>query len=143
MWLDMSINKRTPFVFRDEDKEPEVKALEKKHWMEIFRIEWEVMRWRKSNQIHAWFVKNIQEWEDDCWEYFVSKDDFVKLLDLVNKVLEDNSLAKTLLPPQEWFFFWSTEVDEWYFDDLEATKTFIEKELPNMDKYNYYYSSSW
>ena len=28
--------------------------------------------WRKSNQIHAWFVKNVQAGKDDCGDYYVS-----------------------------------------------------------------------
>ncbi len=29
--------------------------------------------WRKANGIHAWFVQNVQEGEDDCKEYYVSQ----------------------------------------------------------------------
>ena len=38
--------------------------------------------WRKANQIHAWFVQNIQGGEDDCGAYVVSKESLEKLLDI-------------------------------------------------------------
>ena len=28
--------------------------------------------WRKSNQIHKWFVDNVQGGEDNCGDYYVS-----------------------------------------------------------------------
>ena len=31
----------------------------------------EVGYWRKANQIHNWFVKNVQKDQDDCKEYRV------------------------------------------------------------------------
>ena len=36
--------------------------------------------WRKANQIHGWFVKNVQDEEDDCGYYEVSKEDLEGLL---------------------------------------------------------------
>jgi hypothetical protein len=35
--------------------------------------------WRKSNQIHAWFVDNVQGGEDNCGEYYVSNDKLKQL----------------------------------------------------------------
>ena len=34
-------------------------------------VEIEVGRWRKANQIHNWFVQNVQYGEDDCRKYEV------------------------------------------------------------------------
>jgi len=65
---------------------------------DIRYIVYEAGYWRKANQIHRWFVTNIQHNNDNCVEYFVSKDQLLELLDLVNRVLEDNTLAPTLLP---------------------------------------------
>lgn len=36
--------------------------------------------WRKANQIHNWFVKNVQEGEDDCKYYYVSSKQMNDLL---------------------------------------------------------------
>lgn len=49
--------------------------------------------WRKANHIHRWFVENVQDGEDDCGEYWVSKENIEKLLATVNTVLEHTELT--------------------------------------------------
>lgn len=44
--------------------------------------------WRKANQIHKWFVENVQEGEDDCKEYYVSREKLKELLGKVNRILD-------------------------------------------------------
>jgi len=69
------------------------------------------------------------------------------LLDTVNKVLEINSLAEELLPPQSGFFFGSCELDDWYFEKLKNTKKGLEKILSGIPKddcnWRSQYHSSW
>jgi hypothetical protein len=60
--------------------------------------------WRKVYAIHNWFVRNVQNGEDNCQEFWVSPEDLQKLLDTVNDVLADMSKAPELLPPREGFF---------------------------------------
>lgn len=48
--------------------------------------------WRKANAIHNWFVENVQEGEDNCQEYEVSREKMEELLDTVNKVLASTTL---------------------------------------------------
>lgn len=104
----------------------------------------EAIYWRKANQIHNWFVKNIQNGVDDCGYYEVSIEKLKELKELCGKVLEDNSLAEKLLPSTIGFFFGSTEYDEYYFEDLERTVLELDI-LLNSDKGNskYLYNSSW
>jgi len=114
----------------------------------ISNIEEEVMYWRKANQIHKWFVDNVQDGVDDCGTYYVSKEQLEELVDKCKKVLADNSLADELLPSESGFFFGGTEYDEFYFKDLEETVKEIEDELkikPTEGCYSgdYYYHSSW
>jgi len=99
--------------------------------------------WRKANQIHAWFVNNVQQGNDDCGEYYVSHEKLKSLLDLVNKALAERN--PNLLPPQDGFFFGSTDIDEWYWKDLKNTKAKLDKvfALPEMSKLSFYYTSSW
>ena len=99
--------------------------------------------WRKANQIHAWFVKNVQGGEDNCGEYYVSHEKLKSLLDLVNKALAERD--PNLLPPQAGFFFGGTDIDEWYWQDLKNTKAKLDKvfALPEMSKLSFYYTSSW
>ncbi len=99
--------------------------------------------WRKANQIHAWFVENVQQGNDDCGEHYVSHEKLKQLLDLVNKALAERN--PNLLPPQEGFFFGSTDIDEWYWKDLKNTKAKLDRvfALPEMSKLSFYYTSSW
>lgn len=98
--------------------------------------------WRKSNQIHNWFVEAVQNGNDDCGTYYVSPEQLADLLDLVNQVLADHSKAGELLPTQSGFFFGSTEYDKWYFGDLEETKKILTEALADPNA-AFEYSSSW
>ena len=96
--------------------------------------------WRKANQIHAWFVRNVQDGEDNCAAYSVSYEKLQELVKLCKKVLKNPELAEELLPPRSGFFFGSTEYDEWYFEGLENTI----KQLEGIDPHaEYEYQSSW
>lgn len=55
----------------------------------------EVGYWRKANQIHNWFVQNVQDGNDDCEEYVVSEDKIKELL-TVCKTIVDNVTLKTI-----------------------------------------------
>ena len=44
----------------------------------------------KANQIHAWFVNNIQNGVDNNSYYFVTEDDFLELKEICEEVLELN-----------------------------------------------------
>ena len=96
--------------------------------------------WHKVYQIHRWFVDNIQEGMDDGGIYEVYGKDLLKLVELCKCVLEDHSLADSLLPTPEGCFSGITEYDEYYFEDLEDT---IEQ-LKDIDVDAWYeYTSSW
>jgi len=98
--------------------------------------------WRKANQIHKWFVENVQNGVDNCGEYYVDSSDLRKLLELCKQVEVDNSLAESLLPSASGFFFGGTEYDEWYFNDISNTIQILEEALED-ERGDYYYSSSW
>ncbi len=59
----------------------------------ISRITEEVACWRKANQIHKWFVDNVQDGNDDCKEYYVSRDQLKELLSLCEQVLKASKLV--------------------------------------------------
>jgi len=84
-------------------------------------VNFQVAYWRKANQIHKWFVDNVQDGEDNCREYSVDREQLQKLLDTCHKVKADASLADEYLPPSEGFFFGSNEIDEWYWQDIDST----------------------
>ena len=99
--------------------------------------------WRKANQIHAWFVREIQGGEDNCGDYYVSQDKLIELLALCKHALENKD--PSLLPPQAGFFFGNTDIDEWYWHSLNDTISQLERifALAEVDKLSFYYSSSW
>ena len=99
--------------------------------------------WRKANQIHNWFVTNIQGGNDNCGEYYVSQDKLTELMVICEHALENKDPA--LLQPQAGFFFGTTDIDEWYWNDLTNTITQLRRifALPEIDKLSFYYSSSW
>lgn len=49
-----------------------------------------VAYWRKANAIHDWFVQNVQNGEDDCGTYEVTRENLEELL-YVCEVVRDNS----------------------------------------------------
>jgi hypothetical protein len=103
----------------------------------------EVAYWRKANAIHRWFVENVQGGVDNQANYYVSREQLQQLLDAVNKVLADRSLAAEELPTQDGFFFGGTGYDEYYFSDLERTKEILEAVLKEDGVYDYYYTCWW
>jgi hypothetical protein len=99
--------------------------------------------WRKSNQIHNWFVKNVQDGEDNCQEAHVSREQLKELREHCQKVLDNNELAEKLLPTGSGFFFGGTDYDQWYFNDIEETIKIIDNALSMPDQWDFNYRSSW
>ena len=118
---------------------------------------YEVGYWRKANQIHNWFMQNCaarDEYDnpiDDCRPVEITVDKLEALLDTCKKVLADHSLAGSLLPTADGFFFGSTEYDDYYFGELEQTVEIIEPVLKfakhklEIKDYTWevYYQASW
>ena len=104
----------------------------------------QVAYWRKSNQIHAWFVKHVQGGVDNCEEYLVTRDQLQLLVDNCKLVLMNREEAPNLLPPQEGFFFGSYEYDEFYWQDIQDTIDQLEKVLNEYpEDWDFQYQSSW
>jgi hypothetical protein len=150
MGLDMYLEKRT-YVRQWEHQTPEeqynvevtkggepanIKSKRVTHVCE------ELGYWRKQNQIHQWFVENVQDGVDNCGEYCVSKTQLQELLDLCKQVQSDHLLADVLLPTASGFFFGETDYDEWYYDGIDNTIQILEEALSDNGA-DYYYSSSW
>ena len=98
--------------------------------------------WRKANQIHNWFVENVQDGEDNCGSYYVTRQQLEQLKATCLEVLAHKSLAEDLLPTGAGFFFGSTTYDEYYYGDLEETIKIINRCLES--KFDgFEYQSSW
>jgi hypothetical protein len=111
--------------------------------LRVKEVSCEAMYWRKANAIHGWFVDNVQGGEDNCREYWVSNEKLTQLLELCKTVIETKN--PDLLAPRGGFFFGSTDVDDWYYEDLQNTVDGLEKLLgnPEMQGWSFYYQSSW
>lgn len=99
--------------------------------------------WRKANQIHQWFVDNVQDGVDDCRDAYVGREHLVELLRLVTEALNNRDKAPELLPSRNGFFFGSTAYDDYYWSDLEETKIMLTALLAETDEGDFYYHSSW
>jgi hypothetical protein len=100
--------------------------------------------WRKANQIHGWFVENVQGGEDNCRPFDVTREDLEALIDACRKVLANRELAEELLPPDEGFFFGGYEYDEYYFDELTRTADELGVLLEALDdSWSFEYQASW
>lgn len=107
--------------------------------------------WRKANQIHNWFVQHVQEGEDNCSRYYVSREKLQELLDLCVEVLklrgtpEEEEKAKELLPPVSGFFFGGTAINEGYWEDVQYTHDTLRNICGNraLENADFFYQSSW
>lgn len=139
----------------------------------ISEIEEEVAYWRKANQIHEWFVQNVQEGEDDCKDHYVDMEKIEELVKLCKTVLEkaktnipipddtsdwqawtkivikNKKALEELLPTAEGFFFGGTEYNGDYLYELKQTVEQLEP-LTEKGEDGYYkckgelvYKASW
>ena len=113
--------------------------------MKVKEISFEAMYWRKANAIHKWFVDKCQDGVDECQETYVDVARLKELVDTCKIVLADKKKANTLLPPQSGFFFGSTDIDQYYLDDLQDTVDRLGDllNMPNVEQFSFYYQSSW
>lgn len=141
MGLDMYLTAEH-YYWRD-DKRPEIPEIPTGYNLRTITVE--AAYWRKANQIHNWFVKNVQDGVDNCEPYYVSMKDLVTLRELCKEVLADHSKAETLLPVQSGFFFGSSDYDDWYFMDLQDTVEQLDKVFESFpsDAWSFEYRASW
>ena len=156
MGLDMYLTGKRYMnkLFREEDEQkqtaiqqlfPEL-ADKKGRWGDaspVKQVEIEAGYWRKANQIHDWFVKNVQGGEDKCRPHYVSREQLEELKALCQEVLDNRERASELLPTASGFFFGGTDYDEYYFKDLENTVKIVDDCLALPKEWEFEYRSSW
>lgn len=126
-------------------------------------VEEEVAYWRKANQIHNWFVHNVQGGKDDCGTYWVSKEELEELVSNCKTILEtvetnkpipkdtsnwsewadleilDTDMIEDLLPSTAGFFFGNTDYNGDYLyglmETIEQVEPYLEKDSD--DRYIY------
>jgi hypothetical protein len=104
--LDMYLRKKTYIGNKYRQPDQRVKVSVPKNQKDVFNptksikseriteITEEVAYWRKANAIHNWFVKNVQNGEDDCKEYDVSIEQLKELFELCDKIVKASKLIK-------------------------------------------------
>jgi hypothetical protein len=118
----------------------------------IAYIEEQVAYWRKANAIHQWFVTHCQDGVDDCRDASVSHEQLTELRDLCVSLWETYKTdpaaaierAMRELPPLAGFFFGSTEIDVYYWNDIEDTIALLNIALAEESDWGeFQYRSSW
>jgi hypothetical protein len=151
MGLDMYLHaKRYLWGWEEDSEDVKVIAREVQKVAKIpdgFEVKEIVIKagyWRKANQIHRWFVQNVQDGKDDCGDYYVSRQNLIDLRELCQKILENKDLATTELPTESGFFFGNTEYDDWYYQDLTETIEIVDRALTlDQHQWDFEYHSSW
>lgn len=93
MGLDMMLYKNTYIGNHYKEPEKQVKVVAEGIKQErVSDIVERVGYWRKANQIHNWFVKNVQDGEDNCNDYDVSTEQLQELIDTCKQVLASTKL---------------------------------------------------
>ena len=106
--------------------------------LELVKVTFACIYWRKANQIHKWFVDNLNGFEN-CETKYVSKKLLIKLRDECKEALDKKD--PTILPTESGFFFGSTEVDEGYWCDIKYTLEKLE-EIVKLDL-EFHYHANW
>jgi hypothetical protein len=113
----------------------------------ISSIKEQVGYWRKAQQIHNWFVENVQDDEDNCAYYHVSQGQLIELLEEVNTVLSNRGTPQEAYVVNQHLPDGYDYDDEWYWLQMENTQKILTKILTdskNPDMWvDYYYQSSW
>lgn len=155
MGLDMYLRARTSFYnweFNDTYKQEKIingKIRETlglshldKHDNNI-EISINVAYWRKANAIHNWFVENCQDGKDECQKSYVEPEQLLALRNLCDQAYTTRDATK--LPPTTGFFFGSTNIDDWYWQEILETRDKLDAILNDeaLKDFDFEYQSSW
>jgi len=127
----------------DEDVKEFLPLYDSKYEDGRYSIFKEVSYWRKFNALHSWFVTNVQIGIDDCGMYEVTRDHIIDLVDTLFTILEEKDPSDFM--PVVGFFFGSTELDEYYWEQVENTRDKMYRLLNEFDWENerLFYCSDW
>ena len=150
MGLDMYLSAKR-YIWDKEGEGVEVNGVDIPAPLKLKELGCRAAYWRKANQIHGWFVRNVQDGEDNCRPFDVTREDLQALIDVCRKVMPHQSefghnreLAAELLPPNEGFFFGGYEYDDYYFDEVQRTADELAALLEALDdSWSFEYQSSW
>lgn len=93
----------------------------------------EIAYWRKANQIHKWIVDNIQNGNDDCKSYKISKEKIEELVSICNKILKEAKLIDGKILEDDYYQFndgEKTHILEYGIGKVIANSKLCEELLP-------------
>jgi hypothetical protein len=99
--------------------------------------------WRKANQIHNWFVANVQDGVDNCGEYYVSREQLEQLMTICEQAFNERN--PNPLMPLDGPFFGGNDVDQNYWRQIKNTIEQLSRilSLPDVNELSFSYQSSW
>jgi hypothetical protein len=87
---------------------------------------------RKMN----WLIPVVEELigrdVENCVDYTLDSSHLQKIVDRINDVLADHSLASEKLPTLGGFFFGNTDYNQWYFEQLEDARDRLMQMIEDM-----------
>lgn len=145
MGLDMYLSAKRYMWYNETELKDQLGApIDLPEGIKVEEVTVQAAYWRKANQIHKWFVDNVQEGKDDCGTYDVERSQLLELIGLCKQIQADGKQAEELLPSRSGFFFGSTEYDEYYMHDINSTVIQLERALTLDEKqWCFQYHASW
>lgn len=101
--------------------------------------------WRKANAIHGWIVSNWGD-IDNCTPIHLPMQAIIDLRDACQTVVDEGTeeAAWEHVPPTSGFFFGTTEIDEWYWENIKETLAFLNELIDNnTEDQEFEYQASW
>lgn len=74
---------------------------------------------RKHNNVHNWFVENVQKGVDDCGRYRISVDDLQNLKQICENIM--SHVTKTKRPPKYSTDIHGEQYEVWQYDEYTIT----------------------
>lgn len=150
MGLDMYLKAKI-YLSMHNEKDKERQLAVRKIFPESFltdninclEVKFEAGYWRKANQIHNWFIINVQNGQDDCERYDVSRPQLIELRNLCLKAMDKKEEADKILETKSGFFFGDTDYGDDYFADLKRTVEIIDRVLALPPDWDFEYRASW
>lgn len=105
-------------------------------WSNPAYLEIEAGYWRKFYALHGYIIREFAGDMDNCEQIYLTKENLQQILDTLIEVYETKDSTK--LPP-----FFSTDVDEYYWDNVKESIEMFKKYVEDADFVDYFYTSSW
>ena len=164
------MDKDHPSIFNEINKLSKLEQLPNPEFSSM-NVRKTVGYWRKANAINGWIVSNCANGEDNCQEIHLNRDQleslrndcivalanpdrkyeitnnkvFYLLCDYLNSLNQelDPDQYESPVQPAEGFFFGDTELDDFYYWQLEYTIDLITSLLEHSDELEFSYQASW